>query len=478
MRLGVSPPRLDLADRRTQLGLGVAVLACLALALAWAIGSSDYRGAARLAGLALVPPLVVLALKRPYLFPYGLYALMVPLDNMLLIGGVGTLTKLLGIAATGFIVIQVLHHKRLGRPPLAAYLGLAYLAWLVTSVLWSPDVPLAMIDVQSMGSLIVMYAILSVAPVGERDLRAICACIVTGGVLASFYGMYLLHGMAGQAGDYGRLMIDVGNRTIDPNHFANSLLAPLALALVGLLRARRPGPLLAYAGAVAVMAAGQLISLSREALLGSVLIGAVLIMFSRRRVLGLAIGIPVVVLLPLAVPAIGARMLEAFSTGGAGRSFVWHIVWRAWQQHPLFGWGAGGAIEAYDRNYLSVYALVHQGWSRPPHNTPLQILLELGVVGLLLAGLAYLSTFRQLLAIRRGDELYGLRVALTAALVALGFVSLFIGLENYKYFWIVLVAIAQLRTVAQSRSAQPAVPAPVPAHLGLRPRPLERSVAG
>ncbi len=51
--------------------------------------------------------------------------------------------------------------------------------------------------------------------------------------------------------------------------------------------------------------------------------------------------------------------------------------------------------------------------------------------------------------------------------------SLFIDLANYKYLWVVLIAIAQLRTVAQARFAQArAVPPPAAA----RPtaRPLER----
>lgn len=450
MRLAASQPRLDLSDRRTQLGLGLAVFACFGLALAWAIGSGAFRQAALLGGLAAAPLLLVVALRRPYLFPYGLYVILIPFDNLLRLGGAGTLTKLLGMAAAGFLVLRILRERRIARPPLAVYLGLAYMGWLVLSVLWSPDLPSASIDAQSMCSLILLYAIFALAPIEERDLRLILDCVVIGGVLSSFYGMYLLH--AGAAGeDYGRLMIEVDNRTIDPNHFANALLAPLALSLVGLLRARKPGPLLAYGGATLVIAAGQIISLSREALLGSVLVGAVLILFSKRRALGLAIGLPVIGLLPLVVPAIGQRMVEAAATGGAGRNFVWHIVWRAIQAHPLFGWGAGGAIEAYDRNYLAVYALVHQNWGRPPHNTPLHILLELGVVGLVLAGLAYAATFRQLAGIRRGDELYGLRVALTGALIALGFVSLFIDLANYKYLWVVLIAIAQLRTVARTR---------------------------
>ena len=71
-----------------------------------------------------------------------------------------------------------------------------------------------------------------------------------------------------------------------------------------------------------------------------------------------------------------------------------------------------------------------------------------------------------------------MRVAFTASLVALGFVSIFIDLANYKYVWIVLTTIAQLRTVARMQHAarlraatiyEP--PPPVPVARPLRRRP-------
>ncbi len=89
------------------------------------------------------------------------------------------------------------------------------------------------------------------------------------------------------------------------------------------------------------------------------------------------------------------------------------------------------------------------------------MLVELGVVGFVLVGAAYFATFRQLRGIRRERGLYDLRVALTASLIAVGFVSFFIDLANYKYLWVILVTVAQLRTVAQqARPAPEAVPAP------------------
>ena len=99
-------------------------------------------------------------------------------------------------------------------------------------MMWTNDMTEAMLDVQQTFSLVALLAVLSVAPVEERDVRAICACLVFGGIAASLYGIYLLHDAPQMGGEYGRLMINVADRAIDPNHFANSLLAPLAISAV------------------------------------------------------------------------------------------------------------------------------------------------------------------------------------------------------------------------------------------------------
>jgi exopolysaccharide production protein ExoQ len=446
-----SLPRPDLGDRRTRLVLGTTVLGALIAAFVYTIGTGDVRLTLLVAGVAVAPALLVLALKRSYLFPYGLYVVLVPFDNMLKISGAGTLTKMLGIASTIFIIIYAVRRKGLNKPPLAMYFWCAYMAWTLLSAMWTVNVGEAMIDVQQTFSLVLMYAVLAVAPVEERDVRAICACLVFGGIAASIYGMYLLHEspVLATGGDHGRLMINVANRTIDPNHFANSMLAPLAIALVGLLNSRKVSHALFSAAAIVILTAGILMSVSREALLACVVIAATLVWFSRRRLLGLLIGIPVLAAVPLVFPAVAARMADAASSGGAGRTGIWHIGFLAWKAHPVIGWGAGGALDAFDKYYLNVYQLYTTGWTRPPHNTPLHAAIELGLVGLSLMLLGYLSMFRLFKGIRRGDRLYDVRVALTASLLALGFCSLFIDLANYKYVWLVFGTIAQMASVAR-----------------------------
>lgn len=438
------------------------VLGALIAAFVYTIGTGDLRLTLLVAGCAVAPALLVLALKRSYLFPYGLYVALVPFDNMLKVGnGTGTLTKLLGIASTLFIIIYAVRRKGISRPPLSLYLWLAYLAWTLMSLMWSLNTDDGMIDAQQTISLVGMFAVLAVAPVEERDVRAICACIVFGGIASSIYGMYLLH-EAPQVvgGDFGRLMINVDNRSIDANHFANAMLTPIGLTLIGLLNARKLATIIASLISLVLLFAGVLMSLSREALLGCILLLAVVVAFSKRRVLGAAIFVPVLVLAPILFPAIGKRMTDAASTGGAGRTSIWQVGWQAFQQHPVFGWGAGSFTEAYDRLYLTVFQFYNAGWGRASHNTLIHAAVELGLIGLVLLCAAYFSAFRMLRGIPRGDSLYDLRVAFTAALVSVAFVGVFIDVANYKYMWVMLATVAQIRTVVRSRRLAHA-PAPV-----------------
>ena len=451
----ISLPHPDLSSRRAQLAAGGALLAAIVLGVAIEIGTGNLLLALALLGVLGAPAALLVALRWPYVFPYGLYIMLVPFDNMLKIGGGGTLTKLLGMASIAALLAHAFIQRRVGRPPKALWIWVAFLLWNLVGVMWTPDLPTALLYMQTLGSLVLLYGVLSIAPIAERDLRTVCTCIILGGVAASLYGIYLLHNAPQMAGDYGRLMINVGDRKIDPNHFANSLLAPIALSFVALLSARRPGAIFAALLALAILIAGVLISLSRETLLGCVVIAAVVILLSRRRLVGLAIGIPALVLIPLLVPAIGQRMTEAFSTGGAGRTAVWHVAWIAFGQRPLLGWGTSGAVDAYDVNFFKVYQPHSVGWVITPHNTALHIAVELGVVGLIIFTVAWIAMFRQLGDIPAGDRLSDVRVGLMAALTALALVSFFIDLLAYKYLWLVMAAVAQLRSVVRLRAPAP-----------------------
>jgi O-antigen ligase len=446
--------RIDMSDRKVQATFALGALVLVGLWLAVGIGTEQYDRIAVVFGLVLAPFAIALALRRPFLFPYGLYVIFIPFDNMLSLGRAGTLTKWLALAAFAAIGVHIVRTRRFRKPGRAFWLFCVFWLFAILGVLWTPDSSSAMTFVQSFGLIIALYGLLAIAPLDEKDLRAILTCVVVGGALSVVYALIVYHDSLGVANETGRLVVSVDNRAIDPNHFANALLAPTAIALVALLHARKPAVVVGALAALGLFGTAIVLSLSREAMLACVLMLFVIIAFSKRRLIASAITVPVLVLIPLLVPSIGARMQNALAEQGGGRNYIWHVVWLAWQQHPWFGWGTGAAIVAYNANYLKAYALHSEVWSRPPHNMYLHVAVELGVVGLILFCAALFATFGDLKGVSRDHPLYDVRVMLTASLVALFFVALFIDLADYKYMWVVIGLAAQFRLVA-SRSTAP-----------------------
>jgi hypothetical protein len=447
--------RIDVSDRKLQAGAAVAGLVLVGLWLAVGIGTSQYERVAVVFALLLAPFAIVLALRRPMLFPYALYVIMIPFDNMLSLGKAGTLTKFLALAAVLTIAVNIVRTRRFVRPGPAFGLWCAFWLFALFGLIWTPDVPAGWQFVQSFGYIIVLYGILAIAPLNERDLRAILTCIVVGGTLAAIYGIVLFHDSLGQAAnESGRLYVNVDNRAIDSNHFANALLAPLTIALVALLRARSAAVMFGALLAVVLCGGAIVMTLSREALAACVLIVFVIVIFSKRRLLAAAIAVPAVALIPVLIPSVGARIQSAVLEHGGGRNYIWHVVVLAWQQHPWVGWGTGGAIYAYNANYLRVYATVVEYWGRPPHNAYLHVVVELGIVGLILFCAALFAAFADLKRVPRTHPLYDVRVMLTASLVALFFVAMFIDLADYKYLWVIIAAAAQYRLVVTRPAAQ------------------------
>ena len=66
-------------------------------------------------------------------------------------------------------------------------------------------------------------------------------------------------------------------------------------------------------------------------------------------------------------------------TTGTGRTSVWNAAWHAIKQRPVFGWGTGSS----DRLFQELAAEGRLNWiAVTAHNTPLQILVENGAIGL------------------------------------------------------------------------------------------------
>src|ERR1700687_4027205 len=65
--------------------------------------------------VALLPVLAYFAITRPLVAPYAIYVVLLPFDNVLAISSGATLTKFIGLASTGAIMLWALGRGKFNR---------------------------------------------------------------------------------------------------------------------------------------------------------------------------------------------------------------------------------------------------------------------------------------------------------------------------------------------------------------------------
>lgn len=262
----------------------------------------------------------------------------------------------------------------------AAVLGLGL--WTAASTLWATDRPTAL---GAAGRMAIGIALLVIVFTVARDRLAVRALIfsyVVGGVLTIAYGVIFKPGppIAGVIFDPTRLYGGMG----EPNDLGAVLLPAIALSLFGLPFVRNVIGRVALALCVVALVVGLMLSQSRGALVaaavmlvvGVLLAGKLRVWIGTLCAVTIAVGVGYYFL--FASEAIHARVnsllrLNAYGglSDGSGRKELWKAALGLVKEHPILGVGA--------RNYRTV-----TGESLVVHNTYLEILAELGVIGLVL----------------------------------------------------------------------------------------------
>ncbi|HEY2555235.1 MAG TPA: O-antigen ligase family protein [Candidatus Cybelea sp.] len=169
------------------------------------------------------------------------------------------------------------------------------------------------------------------------------------------------------------------------------------------------------------------------------------VVFTSALVLGLA-----------AAPLVWQRFSESFATGGSGRTSIWHTGLLAMADNWLKGDGLSNFAIAYNARYLQVFQRYQAGWSRAPHDIVISTVVELGIIGLVLLGVAFAAQFHLLARIGPDDELYDYRLMVTGSFIGLLIVAFFIDLMTYKYLWFTMAAMTQVYAAwAQRNTSEP-----------------------
>ncbi|HZY99327.1 MAG TPA: O-antigen ligase family protein [Candidatus Baltobacteraceae bacterium] len=453
----------------------VALAAIPVVGLAAFVLIVDGAGGLRSTGAAvliLAPVFLYVALEWPLQSVFGLYALLVPFDNLLGTGSFGTITKFLGIAAGGFLALSLLRQRgfTFESVPLRVLCLLAL--WMTASALWALDQSAALRILPTYLGLFALYAVFSMVPATPAQFRALLVTILVGGLCAAAYGAHTFYQTAlPWSGAVPRLVLQMGEYNVDPNHFADALIFPASIAGMWALKARSFFVRVACIGAVGLLAASIMMSGSREGLLATILIAAYYAWRSRYRVRLLVIAAGVAVAAASVESSVFERFSNALQTGGSGRTSIWAVALEAAKHRLLQGYGIGNFPVAFDQFYLHVPQPYPFGWDSPAHNIVLHYLVETGLIGLFAVGAFFWAQFRSMRHVDSQSELYDERIMMEAALLAIVFVSTAIDLFHYKYAWLVFCMVALLRNAARGPQPSPSMARTTPVMMAARSAP-------
>lgn len=425
-----------------------------ALAIAGGLASiaiTQLAGTKTGAALALAaiggPIFVYLAVVAPIVFPFGLFVVLVPFDNLLDINAFGTLTKILGILAGAALLTFLLRTHRVVKPPPALFIWGAFVVWMGATAFWALDQKSVFTMLPTPVELVLLYAAISIFPSDRKSVRAAAVAAVLGGVASAAYGAYLFHSGVDIAGHGNRLWILTDTSEIDPNHFAAALLVPIALCSAVALRTRRVLISIACLSALAVMLIGVAESGSRGAVLGIAAIVGWLYLRGERRLKLAAFAVPAAIgLIALSLrTSIWTRFAQALSTGGSNRIPIWRVGINALKSHWLLGAGYNNFTFAYDQAFMRTNQAQFTDWHRAPHDLLLGTSVELGIVGLVLVLAGWFMQFRMMRDVPADDPDYAVRLALEGALIGLFVAALFLDVMITKYVWLAFMLAVLLR---------------------------------
>jgi len=417
------------------------VAACGLVGVASAVALATLLGMLPiLLGLAVLGVGTLLALRWPIL-PLALFAALIPIEEVVTIEGLGTISRFAGILFAVTYALPRLGHLNLGAMPTAAW---AYVAWALVSVGWALDPGRA-------GGQMLTFLQLFVVAVFVADF-----VVHRPATVRSILWVYSLSSMAVALIGL-QTFVTQGSRAAafegqNPEHFAAILTPALLFGLHVALNGDRRiiGAAIALVTTIAVIVTG-----TRAAWVAIVVVVLLLMvpqLSPKRRIAmaGLALALAAVAYqIPGVAEMIGERLSTAVSSGGAGRTDIWSVAGTIYQSSPVLGVGFANFPVAYTPEMVRASSAA--SWfffeGRAAHNFVIMTIVELGPIGLLL-----LAAFLGPLVRRRGwgPEALTVQATLAALLVQALFVDM---LYNRKQVWFVIGLAAGLAYVARRGGA-------------------------
>lgn len=419
----------------------IAIWAFTALAGAGAIVNTqwNYFGA-----LLLLPLLIYFFMKKTFLFFFGLYAFLLPLDTVLTshnIGAAAAITKYLAILIIAVLCVTGSVEEKFKRPDTTVIWWILLSLYSLVTLIWAVGQQPKLYMIINTIAIPVFYVVVSSYKINEKDYALLKWCIIGGGVALS---LLILNGYNSlmQAGDeVARASVQIGEDLMTGQNFmAFSLLLPASMTFQQVLQQRKLIRRALYALILGVILLGILLTGSRGGMLGVGVAFIVYFLLSRKKLDFLAFAVPLMILVISLAPSLFFdRWGSAVETGGAGRTYIWHTGVLALGKYWLTGAGLYNFPAAY--NEFSNYV---PGFNRPgraSHNLYLNMFVELGIVGFTLMIIGFARHYQAIDKVVRSKKYDSDSIMLKASFWSLLVSSFFLDAFWYKQLWILWILI-------------------------------------
>lgn len=314
---------------------------------------------------------------------------MIPWEAIVVLPGLGTMTKAIGLFVGAFWAFTVIVTGRFRRPHPFHVAVCLFVLWNAVSIFWTVDVGLTMTRLATVFQMVVLALILWDVYLTPTTLRSGLQAYILGAYVSigSLIANYLAGDRAGAG--WGRFTATGFN----PNSIALILALgmPVAWHLAATPGYGKKAQLLRVLNYAYIPAAIFAISLTATRFAVVATFPAFLYgiwTFTRLRPLSRVLIFLVLAGVLLALPSlIPQSSVQRLATAGdsirsgdlSGRVAIWEEGVAVFSEHPFFGVGGGGFPRAVESG-------------RSAHNSFLVVLVELGMVGFVLFGIVLVMT--------------------------------------------------------------------------------------
>jgi O-antigen ligase len=371
----------------------------------------------------------------------ALFVFSVPLENSIVVPGIGTIGRIIGLVAFVAGIVAVVETGKFRTPIVPHLMMVLFVVWVCLSYFWTIGPEETTEEMISYVQLIAMVLLIwAEAPKPEQQQRLMRAYIIGATVLAVATVLTNEHSVVG---------VRQGAFNMNPNDIGLRIVLSVPMALYLAVVDKRPVWPWIYRASIVAASCGVFFTASRGGFVA--LIAAFLMVpltlkaWTPKQKLATVVLVIIGSLVAIrmvpqrAWTRLGETQSEITEGTMDARTVIWHAGLEAYYDHPFVGIGAGAFPIAVQQKTATAWA---------PHNTFLSVLVELGAIGF---GIFAVMLFSMITAASRMQNLE--RSLWLVMLLSWALGCFVMNWEYYKPTWFLFAMLA-----AQSSAYAAAVP--------------------